>query len=432
MFPIYSKANTSYYFFMKIRKNTIIIIVTAVLLVIATITAILVINHVKAVRLEKEMHEKPIKIAFYNLDTKTQEALKKVIVAEWENLSTEFAYEFAYLDGSKPADDYLFDDYSIGLLFSDSYTAEAIQNLAVKPDPAVYSTMPIAVRSITKTAVPLLLDDFEVLYNIKALSANSFSPSPLLNETLAFAKTAGSGRRFTVGCAGKDDKTLGMLVASCMESFYSDESLEKLWKAIQNAEKASDTTDIFENVVEAAGNESFKVTLDTLCQWKKSGLFHSEWYAMTQQEVEYLMETELFSVVFMPLSVHRTVSFRTIEKYTESFFPAERVEGASTGRSLIFSILTGTVIKNRFEDKSTVCMELLTKLTSLQNQATIANSTGLAPVSSTAETPDKQASNARLWAAASEKPLHGLNDAFTKPEAKTAFFNGLRDYLKIN
>ena len=153
---------------------------------------------------------------------------------------------------------------------------------------------------------------------------------------------------------------------------------------------------------------------------------------MTQQEVEYLMETELFSVVFMPLSVHRTVSFRTIEKYTEYFFPAGRIENENADRSLIFSILTGTVIKNRFDDKNAVCMELLTKFTTLQNQALIAESTGLAPSSSTAETSDKQASNARLWAAASAKPLPGINDSFSKPEAKTEFFNGLRDYLKMN
>ena len=430
--PIYTNANTFYYFLMKIRKNAVIIIVAAVLLVIATITAIFVINHVKAVRLEKEMHEKPIKIAFYNVDTKAQEAIKKVVAEEWSDLSSGFEYEFAYLDSSKPADDYLFDDFTIGLLFSDSYTSETVQNLAVKPAETVYSSMPIAVRSITRSAIPIVLDDFEVLYNIKALSANKTSPSPLLDDMLSFAKAAGNGKRFTIGCAGKDDKTLGMLIASCMESFYSDASLEKLWKAIQNAEKSSDTSNIFDLVVNAAGNENFKATLDTLCEWKKNGLFHSEWYAMTQQEVEYLMETELFSVVFMPLSVHRTVSFRTIEKYTENFFPAGRVEGASGSRSLIFSILTGTVIKNRFEDKSEVCMQLLTRLTNLQNQATIADATGLAPVSSTAETPDKQASNARLWAAASDKPLHGLNDAFSKPEAKTAFFNGLREYLRFN
>lgn len=417
---------------MKIRKNAVIIIISVVLIAVATVATILVINHVKAVRLEKEMHEKPIKIAFYNVDSKSQEAIKKIIAKEWDNLSSGFEYEITYLDGSKTAEDYLYDDYTINLLFSDSYTADTVQNLAVKPDEDVYSSMPIAVRGISKTSIPLLLDDFEVLYNIKALSTQKTSSTPILDEMISFAQTAGSGRRFTIGCAGKDDKTLGMLIASCIESFYSDESLEKLWKAIQNAEKSADISNIFDTVLNAAGNENFKATLDKLCEWKNNGLFHTEWYAMTQQEVEYLMETELFSLVLTPLSVHRTVSFRTIEKYTEYFFPAGRIENENASRSLVFSILTGTVIKNRFDDKNAVCMELLTKLTTLENQASIAETTGLAPVSSTAETPDKQASNARLWAAASEKPLHGLNDAFKKPEAKTNFFNDLRNYLKMN
>ena len=418
--------------FNKKTRNIILIIVGAVLLVALTITAILVINHVKAVRLEKEMHEKPIKIAFYNVDTKTQDAIKKVISTEWGNLSSQFDYEFTYLDGQKPIDDYLFEDFSIGLLFSDSYTAESVSNLALKPASEVYLSMPIAVRGITQTSIPLLLDDFEALYNIKLLNANNTSPTPSMEDMITFATNAAGNRRFSMGCAGKDDKTLGMLISSLMESMYTSTSLEKLQKAIQNAEKSEDTSSIFDTVLEAAGNENFKAVLDKLCEWKKNGLFHPEWYSMTQQEVEYLMETDLFSVVFMPLSAHRTVAFRTIEKYTESFFPAGRVEGRNTERNLIFSILTGTVIKNRFDDKNAVSMELLTKFTILENQAQIADLTGLAPVSSSAETPDRQASNARLWAAASGKPISGLDNAFSKPDARTAFFTGLRDYLKMN
>lgn len=418
--------------FDKKTRNIILIIVGVVLLVALTITAILVINHAKAVRLEKEMRERPIKIAFYNVDTKIQEAIKKVLTAEWEAAAPEFACEFAVLDSSKPAEESLFEDFSIGLLISDSSTAESISNYAVKPASDVYSGMPIAIRGVSATSIPLLIDDFEALYNIKLLNANGASPTPSLNDMLKFAKDAAGNRRFSLGCAGKDDKTLGMLVSACMESMYSETSLDKLKKAVKNAEKASNTTQIFDTILEASGNDSFKNTLDTLCQWRKSGLFHSDWYSMTQQEVEYLMETDIFSVVFMPLSAHRTVPYRTIEKYTESFFPEGRVENASVGRSLVFSILTGTVIKNRYEGKSAISMDMLTKLVTLENQAKIADATGLAPVSSTAESPDRQASNARLWAAASEKPCENLYDIFSNPSARTSFFNGLRDYLKMN
>jgi hypothetical protein len=416
----------------KKTRNIILIIVGVVLLVALTITAILVINHVKAVRYEKEMRERPIKIAFYNVDTKTQEAIKKVLTAEWEAAAPEFACEFAVLDSSKPAEESLFDDFTIGILISDSGTAENISNYAVKPASDVYSGMPIAVRGISNTSIPLLIDDFEALYNIKLLNANGASPTPSMSDMLKFAKDAAGNRRFTLGCAGKDDKTLGMLISACMESMHSETSLDKLKKAVQNAEKASDTSQIFDTVLEAAGNEAFKSTLDTLCQWRKTGLFHSDWYSMTQQEVEYLMETDIFSVVFMPLSAHRTVPYRTIEKYTESFFPEGRVENANVGRSLVFSIITGTVIKNRYEEKSAISMDMLKTLLTLENQAKIADSTGLAPVSSTAESPDRQASNARLWAAASEKPRENLYDIFANPTAKTSFFNALRDYLKVN
>lgn len=416
----------------KKTRNIILIIIGAVLLVALTITAILVINHIKAVRLEKEMRERPIKIAFYNVDTKAQEAIKNVLRTEWEAASPEFGYEFTTLDSSKSVIDQIYDDTAINLLFSDTGTAASVENLAVKPAESVYSVMPISVRGISKTSVPLLIDDFETLYNIKALSKNESSPSASMEEMISFAKNATGTRRFTFGCAGKDDKTLGMFVSSCMESLYSSASLEKLKKAIQNAEKASDTSQIFDTVLEAAGNENFKNTLDTLCQWKKDGLLHSEWFAMTQQEVEYLMETEILSVVFMPLSMHRTVPYRTIERYTEYFFPVGRVEGAGNDRSLVFSILSGTVLKNKYDEKSALCMEMIQKLLTLENQAAIADATSLAPSTSTAESPDRQASNARLWAAASNIPLAGFQETFTNPDAKTAFFEGLRTYLKIN
>ena len=77
-------------------------------------------------------------------------------------------------------------------------------------------------------------------------------------------------------------------------------------------------------------------------------------------------------------------------------------------------------------------MEMLQKLVTSTNQSTIANATGLAPTHSTAESPDRQATNARLWAAASDRPAPGLQDLFTKPEAKTAFFSDMRDYLKMH
>jgi len=416
----------------KKTRNIILIIIGLVFIVAATISAIFIINHIKAIRLEKEMRERPIKIAFYNVDTQTQDILKKVLRSEWESASPEFDYEFVTLDSSKSASDQLYDDTAINLIFSDFSTAEAIKNFAVKPVESVYSVMPIAVRGISQTSVPLLIDDFEALYNIKALRANSASPTATISEMISFARNAAGNRRFTFGCAGKDDKTLGMFVSSCMESLYSDTALEKLKKAIQNAEKSDDISSIFDNVLEAAGNENFKNTLDMLCQWKKTGLLHSEWYSMTQQEIEYLMETDILSVVFMPLSVHRTVSYRTIEKYTEYFFPAGRVEGFDSDRSLVFSILSGTVLKNRFDEKSNVCMEMLQKLLTGTNQTTIANATGLAPTHSTAESPDRQATNARLWAAASDRPAPGLQDIFTKPEAKTVFFNDMRDYLKMH
>lgn len=415
----------------KKTRNIILIITGSILLVALTITAILVINHITAVRLEKEMREKPVKIAFYKVDKKSQEAIKKVISKEWDAAATGISYEFATLDSSKSAEDHLFDDYSIGLLFSDSYTAEAVSNLAIKPSESIYNGMPYSVRGITKTSAPILLDDFETLYNISLLSKNGMSPVATLEEMLDLVKVEGGNKRFSLGCPGKDDKTLGMFVSSLMEALYSDKSLEILKKTIQNAEKASDTANIFDTVLQAEGNEAFKSTLDLLCQWKKSGLLHSEWYNMTQEETNYLMETSIFSIVFLPLSMHRNVPYRTIEKYTESYFPVAETNQQENSRSLVFSILTGTVIKNRYDDKIAASMAMLEKLLTLENQAFIAEATGLAPVSATAESPDRQASNARLWAAASDKPLTGLNDFFTKPAAKTEFFKGLRNYLKI-
>lgn len=414
------------------KKSIVIAAVSAVLLVAAVIGSIFLIKNIQAARLEKEMREKPIKVAFYNVESKTQEAVVQLFKAEWEKLSPDFTYELVFLSGNKSIDDHLFEDSSIVLLFSDAGTAESVADRAVVPESSVYSVMPTSVKNVSSTSVPLLLDSLEVLYNRKALNASGTETSPLMADMLSFAKDAAGNRRYAMGIPAKDDRTLGMFVSAVMESLYSEKALESLKTVISRAEMADRFGDIFENVLEAEGNGYFQQALEYICGWRNQGLLHTEWHSMTLQEVEYLMDTELFPVVFIPLSLHRNLSYRTVEKYEEMFFPAGRIENSGVHRSLVYTVYTGTVLKNRYEEKSSICMEILSQMVNSENQTLLSEKTGLAPANASTETADRQASNARLWAAAASKPVAGLYECFSKPEARSAFFEGLRTYLKMN
>ncbi len=97
-------------------------------------------------------------------------------------------------------------------------------------------------------------------------------------------------------------------------------------------------------------------------------------------------------------------------------------------RSLTFPSYIAMQIKK--QKSNSLAEKIFSNIYTDQGQKILTNATSLAPVTSQAYTSDKQASNARLWAASADMPIPSLSEAaFTSTEKRTSFTNAIREYL---
>lgn len=251
--------------------------------------------------------------------------------------------------------------------------------------------MPTAIRKAgaedgRQYALPVLLDHYELSWNYSLVrSAEPRTIAALENA----ANKLKSQSSWPFMCAGEDDESLLNFIGALTEALGG----ENAWKSVrQEAENVSPA--------ELVRKESLSSVLETLLRWRREGLLHPEWFRMTRSDVEAFMETGTAPFVFMSLSNHRKISQRTVEKYNSVLMPAF---SENIPRSL-----TAPAVLLLSPDKKRVSEETILLISTLLNETTqtkLSEITGLAPVSSTAAAPDRQANEARLWAAASERPL---------------------------
>jgi hypothetical protein len=73
---------------------------------------------------------------------------------------------------------------------------------------------------------------------------------------------------------------------------------------------------------------------------------------------------------------------------------------------------------------------ILKEIYTHEGQNILTNATSLAPTTSQAETSDKQASDVRLWAAASNKALPSfVNALYTSAEERASLAQAIREYV---
>lgn len=151
-------------------------------------------------------------------------------------------------------------------------------------------------------------------------------------------------------------------------------------------------------------NKAFLATLNILKEWRQTGFLHPEWFHMTKADVENFMESNLALFVSMSFSDHRKISQKAIERYETSYMPASIAMKESRSLTIPSYLIMQIKTKKTNQLANTILKEIYTH----EGQNILTNATSLAPTTSQAETSDKQASDVRLWAAASNKALHPL------------------------
>jgi ABC-type glycerol-3-phosphate transport system substrate-binding protein len=364
---------------------------------------------------------KPV-IAYYGLPDNVRGAI--TALADDPALSGKTKFGIIVLDPAKPLGEQIGKKPRIDVLFAyDGAAAADIASKALTPSEQIRALMAPAIQQTGKVrattyGMPLLLDHFEVAYNTALFGKAGFGEPKRLDELVAAARKTARKGMWPVVCAGANDADLLMLVGALSESRYGAESRAGIVRDLR--EKGS-----FEA---ALGNKALKGTLDELIAWRKDGLLHPEWFRMQTKDVIAFMENEYAGIVFMPLSTHRTIPLKTIAKFASIPFPPIAV---GVPREITAPVIIGILPSYKKPDARAA--DFLYRLARAEGQTIISAETGLAPVNSTAEAQDIQASDVRLWAAASGRPVPDpVTDAFADPAKVTATARSIRSYIESN
>jgi hypothetical protein len=139
------------------------------------------------------------------------------------------------------------------------------------------------------------------------------------------------------------------------------------------------------------------------------------------------MENAQCAAVIMPLSFHRTIPVRFLDKYPESICFPSQIRASERGLTapVLYAI---PLAKNK--KKQSAAHDLSSLLETPLTQGKLSSRSGLAPALGRAETPDIQADDVRFWVASTNAPLANLsNAAFAGKTSLAAFASSLREYI---
>lgn len=370
-----------------------------------------------------------LNIAFYGIPENVEEAIRTKITDYSISVTKKNRCVFTTLSDNEPLISYLprKHNYDCIIAYNDKNLQDCANPKFMMPDIIQY--VPTALRSSVNYdnpyALPLLLDNFEIAVYTKYLKEQSLSIPASLSAVLDLAQKTSKEADWPIVFSGGSDKDLSFLISSLLLSRYGTQAYSNMIELMKNKIE-------FDNLLNIPLNEdsqTFKNILDEIRFWESKKYLHPQWIEFQDKEVAYMMSSHSTSIVFLTLSDHRAIDFEVMNLFTDSFFPSG---SAAKSRSLIAPVIAIAPLSTKKAGKMSV-QTLQSFLIGSEAQAWLGSATGLAPANSTAPAQDKQASNVRLWLAASDKPLPAITDAaFTNKKDKEEFMKQVRNYFLFN
>lgn len=366
-----------------------------------------------------------IGIAFYRVP----ESLKNAIISEAEKapLAKKPGFRIIPLEDDKSLTSQLNKNRKIALLFTeDGYAAERLAPISRVTLNEDRRLMPSAMRSsgtslfpqgkdISSYALPILIDHLELIYHKKTFE--QITPPEVFSEIESRAQQIKENKGFlwALSCAGGNDEDLLAFVGAVYLSQHGDQDYRLFVEALRGNPVLTDLL----------ATTKLKETLTLLTQWKDKMILHPEWYNFTRQDIEDFMWMQRAPMAVISLSHHRAIANSTLQNYDSTTFPTH---SDNPDRLIIAPVYVGLRPNPRLDD--VVSTDFLRSLITNSVQERLASQTGFSPVNSTAQTRDKQASDLRLWAARSRRPVP---DPFTasldNPFHRMQLAKALREYL---
>ncbi len=270
----------------------------------------------------------------------------------------------------------------------------------------ISSTQPYSTRKISEFnnvayLIPLQYDHIELAYKQDVFSKEIrhngliFSFSELEAELKRLTKP----NNYPLAIAGGIDSDLMDFISVLAISSSGVDGYNKLSQLLK-----SDAD--FDKILNSPLNNDFmfKDILDIAVSWKKEGVLHPQWLDLDQDDVNAFLENEISSSVVTRLSTHRTMPLDILRSLNETPFPFLLKEDRGSG--LVLPVDSLAINRKSLFGKQIGA--LLPKLLSDKTQKDLTSFSRLAPTISTSEAVDKQASDVRLWGAASSSILQQL------------------------
>lgn len=306
----------------------------------------------------------------------------------------------------------------------DGKAASGLSAKTVAPDESILALMPSAMREAGKSGTrrygtPILFDHFEIDWNVSLIGGRGLAKPNTLTELVKVSNAIKGKNLWPIVCAGGVDEDLLDFVGALVISQSGLDAYEKLVTAASEGMP-------FAELVKAT---ALKNTLDTLIEWRKSGIIHPEWFRMKSADVSAFMQMDYACFFAMSLSSHRLLDHKIAEKVLTIDFPTDRKE---LDRGILAPAIVAIELRRNLPENH-AAHRLVAALVQGTAQAHISGGSGLAPANSNASASDKQADDARFWIAASRKPFpEPATAALLDPSARAAFAASIRQYLEFD
>lgn len=251
-------------------------------------------------------------------------------------------------------------------------------------------------------AYPLAIDHFELSYDQELFASKGLAAPQDLDAFLRTAASLSAGGAPSLLCAGGDDAILINLIGALVEARGGIDAAQALIALAYMDGKLGSLLDLSLGLDSAGGDISLRTELDRLVALKADGVLHPEWFRFKADDLAAFMERGLAPFALMMLSGRRLLDQRLASRYIGSPFPSGK---PGSPRAPRFTVLLATVNAAAPKRHRDAAMEFLGYVVSAAGQKQLVGANGLAPAHASAETLDEQASELRLWAAASRVVL---------------------------
>ena len=397
------------------KKGILIIVGCAVVFVaVAIVTIFLALNRKK----------NTFDVGFYQVPENISTFIEKRI----SQLYTE-KLTFSQIEDSELSEKKFGTKYDIIFCPNGSFV-ESVSKYTKRNSPSLYSNMPRAITDKTQITVPLILDYYEFAY-YRPSRASAVSDIPQTMDDFESYLEKSKKAVFTpFFCAGGDDKTLLALVSVFVESYGGSSAYNDF---VQLVQKEAKLKSVSKKKFQFAGENSKSFTiidiLDIFRGWKDKEMVHPDWYSANFNDVKAFMEEKQIGVAFMPLSLHRTISYKVIRDFESDRIPIYSAKDNYNNHGLIAPEYVGIKFSNDAR-----CDEIFADLVEENAQTNFSDQTKLAPINSRCAAFDRQSDDARFFAAAcKDGPIPPLyNAAFqTNEKALHEFAEQIRTYLRL-